>query len=597
MMNRMKVRAATAVFIRIGAAARCAMVGVLGALALAAHAQAPAERSTPEAATPTVTALDAELFYQLLLGELNTRTGEAGAGFSLMLDAARRTGDAALYQRAVEIAFQARAGDSALQAARAWKAALPQSREANRTVLQILLALNRVTESADALRAEIALTPARERPAVLGVVPRLYARVSDKRLAASVVEQALAESLGSPATGPAAWTAVGRVRLAAGDSAGALEAARRGQQAGPASEAPVLFALELMDPRVPQAEAIVRQYMAGDQPLPEVRMGYARALLDVQRYAEATAQLQVVTAQRPDFAEAWLVQGTLQVQDNQLGPAEASLKRYVELAQAQRAGEDRNRGLAQAFLALSQIAEKRKDFALAGAWLDRIDNAQDLVSAQNRRASILAQQGRLEEGRALLRALPERNPADARMKVMAEVQLLREAKQYKPAYELLAQAAARDPRDTELLYDQAMLAEKLGNFTEMERLLRQVMELKPDFHHAYNALGYSFADRNIRLEEGKLLIQKALEFAPGDPFITDSLGWVEFRLGNRQEAARILEGAYKQRPDPEIAAHLGEVLWSLGQRERAQAIWKEGLLLNSENETLQETLKRLRVKP
>jgi tetratricopeptide (TPR) repeat protein len=155
------------------------------------------------------------------------------------------------------------------------------------------------------------------------------------------------------------------------------------------------------------------------------------------------------------------------------------------------------------------------------------------MAAQNRRASILAGQGKLDEARKLIRAMPERTPADARMKLMAEVQLLRDNKQYKAAYDLLAQAVAKDPRDTDLLYDQAMLAEKLDDFAEMERLLRQVMALKPDYHHAYNALGYSLAERNVRLPEAKQLIQKALEFAPGDPFISDSLGWVEFRMGNR----------------------------------------------------------------
>jgi Flp pilus assembly protein TadD len=131
----------------------------------------------------------------------------------------------------------------------------------------------------------------------------------------------------------------------------------------------------------------------------------------------------------------------------------------------------------------------------------------------------------------------------------------------------------------------------------MERLLRQIIAAKPDYHHAYNALGYSLAERNIRLPEAKQLIQKALEFAPGDPFISDSLAWVEFRMGNKAEAVRLLEAAYKQRPDAEIAAHLGEVLWSMGQRDRAQAIWREGLLLAGDNETLQQTLKRLKVKP
>ena len=138
---------------------------------------------------------------------------------------------------------------------------------------------------------------------------------------------------------------------------------------------------------------IVRRYIDG-KPLPELRMAYARALLDGQRYAEATQQLQVVTAEKPDYPEGWLVQGTLLLQDNKDAAAEASLKRYIELVQAQRSGEERSRGLAQAYMSLSRIAEKRKDFAMAGAWLDRIDNPQDLIAAQSRRASILARQAR-----------------------------------------------------------------------------------------------------------------------------------------------------------------------------------------------------------
>ena len=565
-------------------------------LALTQPATAQTVAAASSDAAPQPTALNAELFYQLLLGELNAGGAEPAAGYSLILDAARKTNDPALYQRAVDIAFQARSGDAALQAARAWKAAFPASREANRYVLQILVALNRVVESVEPLKAEIALADPKDRNAVLAVIPRSYSRVSDKKLAATAVERALAEYLTQPATGAAAWTAVGRVRLAAGDHAAALDAAQRGQAMSPAAEGPALLALELMDPKFPQAEPLVRRYLEG-KPLPELRMAYARALLDAQRYSEAAQQLQVVTAEKPEYPEAWLVQGTLQLQDNQDAAAEASLKRYVELAQAQRAGDERARGLAQAYLSLSRIAEKRKDFVLAGAWLDKIENPQDLVAAQHRRASILARQGHLDEARKLLRSLPERNPADARMKLMAEIQLLRDQKQFQAAYDLLGPATANPPVDPDLVYEQAMLAEKLGHLPEMERLLRQVIALKPDYHHAYNALGYSLAERNVRLPEARELIQKALALAPDDPFITDSLGWVEFRMGNKAEAVRILDTAYKTRPDADIAAHLGEVLWSLGQRERAHAIWKEGLLLNSENETLQETLKRLRVKP
>ena len=180
--------------------------------------------------------------------------------------------------------------------------------------------------------------------------------------------------------------------------------------------------------------------------------------------------------------------------------------------------------------------------------------------------------------------------------MLAEAQLLRDNKAYKAAFDLLGQATANPPFDADLVYDRAMIAEKMNDMSEMERLLRQVIASKPDYHHAYNALGYSFADRNIRLPEAKELIQKALTFAPGDPFITDSLGWVEYRMGNAKAALEHLKRAYASRPDVEIAAHLGEVLWVLGERDEARRVWREGRTRDGDNEVLRETLTRLQVK-
>ena len=517
-----------------------------------------------------------------------------------MLDAARKTKNVQLYQRATEIALQSRSGDAALQAAQAWSQAVPGSREANRYLLQILIALGRVEETAEPLKTELRLTPDIERLAVLASIPGAYARAADKAASSALVEKALAGYLADsakPAEASAAWTTVSRMRLAAGDAKGALTAAQRSQAANAGAEGPALVALELMEPLPADGERIVRKYLDGNaKAAPEIRMGYARVLLGSQRDAEAAAQLQVLTREKPEFPEAWLVLGSLQLQDNQLAQAQTSLERYVALAQQKTSEEERSRSLAQAYLSLSQVAEKRKDFAAAETWLSKIENSEDMVQAQTRRASILASQGKLEQGRQLIRALPAKTPAEARLKVNAEIGLLREAKQYRLAYDALAQALVKSPDEPELLYDQAMMAEKLGQLDNMERLLRRVISIKPDYHHAYNALGYSLAERNMRLPEARELIRKALTFAPTDPFIRDSLGWVEFRLGNTTEAAAIFEAAYKAKPDAEIAAHFGEVLWSMGQRDRAIAIWKEGKMINPENETLLETLKRLRVK-
>jgi len=567
-------------------------------LAAALTVQAQPATSPPPSAAPGRSALDGELFYQLLLSELSMQQGDLGLAYSLMLDAARKTADARVYQRATDIALRARAGDSALQAARAWRAAHPNSREANRYVLQILIGLNRLSEAVEPLKRDVALADPKDRAVAITLLPRYFARTADKKMAAQVLEQALADHLDAPATAGAAWAAIGRMRLEAGDNSAALEAARRGHAADPRAEGPVLLALALMSPQQPQAEAMVRRYLE-NRPQPEVRLAYTRALLDAQRYAEAARQAETLTQERPEQAEAWLIRGTLELQDNRLDGAERSLRKFLELMKSHRsdAPESASRVLAQAYLALAQIAEQRKDYATAEAWLAKIDSPEDMVRTQTRRAGILARQGRLDEARELIRNLPERTPADARVKLSSEVQLLRDNKRYQQAYALLAEATARNPKDYDLLYDQATLAEKLGRPEEMERILRRIMAEKPDYHHAYNALGYALADRNERLPEARQLILKALEFAPEDPYITDSLGWLEFREGNKAEALRILLKAYRARPDAEIAAHLGEVYWSLGQREQALNVWREGLRLNPENETLLETLRRLRVRP
>jgi tetratricopeptide (TPR) repeat protein len=546
-------------------------------------------------------ALTAELFYEILMGEMTTRSGDPGSGYALVLDAARRLRDGKLFQRAVEIALQSRSGDAALAAARAWQETLPNSRDARRIELQILIALNRIGETAELLRAEVAATSQVERPLLMAVIVRNYSRATDKKLAASVVEQALVDELKKPATGGLAWATVGRMRLNAGDTSGALDAAFKGQQIDPASDAPAALALEMIDPGQPLAEPIVTRYLAGNpKASPDLRIAYARALVENRRYTDSAAQLQTLTAARPELAEPWLLLGSLQAQARQDGAAETSLKRYVELAANQKDpkdADDRQRGITQAYLVLSQLAERRKDFTGAERWLARVDSTDDLVVAQTRRAGLLARQGKLPQAREVLRGLPERTPEDKKQKFLAEVQLLRDAKQYQAAYDMLAQASVAAPNDSDLVYDQAMVAEKLNRLDEMERLLRRLIELKPENQNAYNALGYSFADRKIRLDEARTLIQKAVQLAPEDPFIADSMGWVEFRLGNTTEAIRILEAAYKTRPDPEIGAHFGEVLWSVGQKDRAVTIWKEALLSDAENETLQETLKRLRVKP
>lgn len=578
-------------FLRLGPVA----IAVLMTLSGSVLAQTPPPESEPESKVVN-SALDAQLFYEILLGEMNAKGNEAATGFALLLDSARRTNDARLFQRAMEVALQARSGESALQAAQNWRLAQPDSREANRYVLQILIALNRINDTAEPLQRELAMTPLAQKPQALAAIVQIYKRVGDRAQAARLVEEALAKELTDPAVGVDAWMVVGQMRLAAGRKPLALDAARKALMLKPGAEAPIRLALELMDPQLPAAEAMIKQYLS-TYARPDLRTAYARALISDQRYAEAQQQLEKATHDRADLPEAWLILGALQAEQNQQAAGQRSLERYLKLVAQQPEDEARQRGESQAYLSLALLAEKRQDTEAAQGWLNKVSSPALQATTKARQASILAQQGRVEEGLKLLQSLPTSTPAEARSRLLAEVQLLRGQKQFEAAFQLLDKALADFPDDADLLYDQAMLADKLQRYDVMEKLLRTIIEQQPDNQNAYNALGYSFAERGVRLPEARELVNKALSLAPNDPFISDSLAWVEFKSGNLNEAIRILEKAFRSKPDPEIAAHLGEVLWVAGQKSRAQSVWKEGLALSKDNESLLETLRRFNVKP
>ena len=584
--------------------ARRALAALLAAGSLTAVA-------AQSAAVPS--RLDAPLFYQLLIGELELRGGQPGAAYAVVLDAARRTGDESLFRRAADIALEARAGDQALAAARAWRERLPKSLDAHRYLVQVLIALGRVKETVEPLQSLVALAPESERSTLIVSLPRLFARVPERAGVPALLEQALKASAQAPATRVAVQVALGRAWLAAGQPQRALDHAKRARTLDAAAESGALLALEVM-PGAAAAEALVTDFLQLRPNTTAVRLLYARALTSAQRYADAIAQLDAVTRTEPRLAPPWLTLGALHLELRHPREAEAALQTYVKLAEAPAApagaasspaaadddevlGAAGADGLVQSWLMLAQAAEQRADYALAEAWLARIDDPQRVREVQLRRASLLARQGKLPEARALVHALPETGPADLRAKFLAEAQLLRDVKRWSDANAVLAEANRRFPDDSDLLYEQSMMSEKLDRLDEMEQLLRRVMALKPEFHHAYNALGYSLADRNVRLPEAKALIEKALKLVPGEPFITDSLGWVEFRMGNRAEALRLLRTAYAARPDAEIGAHLGEVLWVLGQHDEARRIWSEARNRDADNDVLREVLKRLKVEP
>ncbi|WP_374569544.1 tetratricopeptide repeat protein [Ideonella sp.] len=592
-------------------AVAAALAGLLSTTVLAAEPEAaPATAETKEAEAPAVnSAMDGSVFLDVLAAEMEAQNGDLGEAFGRMLVTARRTRDEGLFQRAVELAAQARAGDKALAAVKLWRSALPDSPSALRTQLQLLVALDKPGELSEPIRTLVEREPVMDRPGTIASLPRFLSSIPDKRRTLAVTEQALSPFANTAPTRTAVHTALGRMALAADQPDVALSRARRALAEEPSAPGPALLALELM-PKDAAAEALVQGYLARDDALPPVRLAYARALDQQQRIGEAAVQLREVVAKQPDQAAAWLSLGAYMVDLREPDEAIRALDQFLNLtrnlAQASdKADKDGDEGddkhdlqgmIELAYLLQSQAQEQRGDVRAAGQWLDKIEPSRVDMSTLTRRASLMARAGQLAQARALVREAPARDQPDARTRLLAEAQVLRDQRHWAEAYELLLGGLRQEPEDTTLMYELAMVADRLNRFDDMEALLRRVITLKPDDHHAHNALGYSLADRNIRLEEALGLVQKAAALAPHDPFIVDSLGWVEYRLGHRDEAIKLLRRSHQARPHVEVAAHLGELLWVTGQREEALRIWREGRAREADNDVLQETLTRLKVK-
>jgi tetratricopeptide (TPR) repeat protein len=548
--------------------------------------------------------MDANTMLHLILAELEAQGGESRSAFERILAVARQTRDEGLFERAIELAVQSRSPDRAVAAAKAWRASMPESSQALRMQLQLLVALDRPGELAEPIRALIEREAENDRPATIAVLPRFLGSLADKPRALAVAEQALSPFAGHKATRTAVRTTLGRMALAANQTEPALAHARRALLEEPDAPGPVLLALEVM-PKDPAAEPLVQAYLARPDALAPIRLAYARTLDQQQRIGEAAVQLRQVLARDPAQASAWLSLGAYLVDLREPDEAIQALEQFLrrmppEGAQEPAAdGDDKadHRGMTElAWLLIAQAHEQRGDDRSAAQWLDRIEPARVDLPTLARRASLLARAGQVAQARALVREAPARDQPDARARLLAEAQVLRDRRQWAEAYELLLSGVRQDPDDTTLMYELAMVAERLQRFDDMEALLRRVMTLKPDDHHAHNALGYSLADRNIRLGEAQGLVQKAVTLAPHDPFILDSMGWLEYRLGRREAALKLLRQSHRARPHVEVAAHLGELLWVTGEQDEALRIWREGRRREADNEVLHETLARLKVK-
>jgi len=521
------------------------------------------------------------MLYDFLLGEIAAQRGSAGFAAQTYVDLAKRTRDPRVARRAVEIANFARMPDLALEAARIWHEADPASPQALQTVVVLLVNGKKVAETEPYLTKLLSVDA---NAAANGFMQlgRLLGSSADPAANLRVVRK-LAERYPDL---PQAHFAVAQAASAAKDDALALAELRRAATLKPDWEIAVLSEAQLLQRSSP-AEAARRlaAYLEKYPGSRDVRLTYARMLVLDKRNEEARAEFANILGRFKDDADALYAVGLLALQIKEFATAEASMKRLLGL-------NYRDPGAVR--YTLGQIAEEQKNWAGAIDWYKMIQRGEYAVPARIRVANAIAKQGKLDEARAYLRNAGALDEPQRVQLLVAESQLLREAQLNKEAFDLLGRALAENPDQPDLLYDYALTAEKIDRFDVLESNLTRLIKLRPDHAHAYNALGYSLADRNVRLPEARILIEKALELSPDDFFIIDSMGWVLYRMGDLKGAAAQLRRAWSGRPDGEIGAHLGEVLWQLGERDEAQRIWQEALKASPENESLQKTVKRFK---
>ena len=546
-------------------------------------AQAPAQ-STPRVkpTPPVLPALDlsAELLYKIMLAEIALQRGLPQTAVQTLLEVARDTRDPRVAQRATEVAWNARMMKEALEAAGLWLKADPQSAQARQVVAALLVNQENLADAQAPLEQWLAADKANAGRNFVQIA-QLLARHKDKKAAFDLL-RGLARPYNDIAevrlgVAQAAWNA--------NDVDAALAESRAALGIKPDLELAALFHAQALQRRSSaEAMSYLEDYLKRFPKANDVRLTYARLLANEKRTPEARAQFEILVQEAPNNPEIAMAVGLLALQASDYDAAEKHFKGALA------AGHKEPEAV---WLFLGQIYEDRKNYDEALKWYAGVSSGERYVSAQARYANVLVKQGKLDEARKHLQSIKPRDDAQRIQLVQTEANLLREAQAYSDAYDLLGKSLEGTPDSVDLLYDQAMIAEKLDRVDMMERNLRRVMVIQPEHAHAYNALGYTFADRNLRLPEARKLIEKALELAPQDGYIVDSLGWVLFRMGQTGEAVVQLRRAFQMRPEAEVGAHLGEALWADGKRDEAQKIWSDLLKESPANDTLQSTVKRL----
>jgi tetratricopeptide (TPR) repeat protein len=527
--------------------------------------------------------LDGDTLYNLLVGEIAGQRGQVAVAAVTLGRVARQTRDPRLAERATLAAIYAKRHEDALASASLWVELRPKQVEAREALASALMEVGKPVEAQLEFERILAQESAHQN------LDQAFMRVAavlgrhQNRTTALEVMQTLVQRYSKTAV---AHFAYAHLAVRAGELDKGLAAVDRALELRSDWEEVALFKARILvsQKEMARAQAFYESYLASHPSATGVRLNYARHLIDQKLWEKARTQFERVVRETPADADAQYALGLLSLQTNRLEEADRHLQQAVHL----RPDNDAAR------LYLGQVAEQRKRFDEATAWYKEITGGENLFEAQVRIGVLSAKQGQLAAAREYLRKITPENDQQRTQLALAEEQMLRDAKQYQAAYEVLTRTLERMPGNNDLLYARALICEKLNLIEAMENDLKIVIARDPKNAHALNALGYTLVDRTTRYDEARGYLERALVLKPDDPYILDSMGWLHYRTGNSGEAIRYLKRALEQRNDAEISAHLGEVLWVTGNRHEAESVWNRALREAPDNDAVLEAIKKFK---
>ena len=565
---------------------RNTIIFMLLALAACAHAPRQSAAPVPQSSAAVETQADLpkqelteQVLFGLLLADVAAQRGKSELSVQTYVDLAHTTRDLRVARYATYLAFESGQLDKAREMSKLWQKLEPGSLRAQQMLTTLLLGNGKLDEARPHLVNLLVTNPDHVGEIFLQIFP-LLTRLPVKEASYSLLQD-LAQPY--PRVAESHWV-LAQLAAAASKTDEALAEARLAYDLRPEwDKAAQLLAQLLLGQSPQQGFTVLKKYLAAYPDNKEVRLFYARALMEQKQYSLARTEFLWLLAIYPDSSELTFAVALLSLEMGEFDRAEK------ELQQTLTNGEKNQNAV---YYYLGQVSEAKKNNEAALQNYLKVEGGEYEYSAQLRTAYLLSKAGKLEEARQKLHQIDAQSDSQRTQLLILEAQMLRDAKQQEAAYQLLSLSLEKSPDLPELLYETAMLADQIGKHETFEQMIRKLIQIKPDYAHGYNALGYSLLDRNERVEEGMKLVEKAYQLVPGDAAIMDSVGWGHYRQGNLAKSEEFLRRAYAANQDPEIAAHLGEVLWVKGDKKEAAQILQEALKLHSDNAPLMAVVKK-----